>query len=241
MKPPRLRVIAGPNGSGKSTLLQTLIKREIPLGVTINADEIENLLRQHFFVTTEQLNLPFPREIAAKWSLFWQAHGLREKLNRYLTFELFRENVIQTGLFSYLSAALGEFLRQEYLLQKCDFTFETVFSDTSKVDFLKQAKGAGYKIYLYYVCLESAELNVQRVKDRMDMGGHFVPDEKIRSRYQSALNNLVPAFDLADNAYLFDNSIESRQFLQKVNGEVSAPLSDVPGWAKPLCQHLNIH
>ena len=39
----RMRVFAGPNGSGKTTIIKGL-QSEIPFGVYINADDIEQLL-----------------------------------------------------------------------------------------------------------------------------------------------------------------------------------------------------
>jgi energy-coupling factor transporter ATP-binding protein EcfA2 len=46
---PRLRVFAGPNGSGKSTLKEVL--PESVLGVYVNADEIEKLVRANGSLT----------------------------------------------------------------------------------------------------------------------------------------------------------------------------------------------
>ena len=61
------------------------------------------------------------------------------------------------------------------------FSFETVMSHPSKIKELKKAKEKGYRIYLYFVCTDDAEINVNRVANRIEKGGHPVDVYKIRS------------------------------------------------------------
>lgn len=74
----------------------------------------------------------------------------------------------------------------------------------SKIEELKRALKKGYKTYLYFVCTDSAEINIDRVANRVQKGGHTVDTSKIRSRYKNTLGNLYAAIKLSNRAYLFD-------------------------------------
>jgi predicted ABC-type ATPase len=50
------------------------------------------------------------------------------------------------------------------------------------------------------------EYSVERVRLRVAAGGHDVPEEKIRSRWQRLWDNVVAMIELADSAEVFDNS-----------------------------------
>ena len=79
-------------------------------------------------------------------------------------------------------------------------------SHRGKVTFLREARTAGYRVYLYWVVTEDAQVNVDRVAQRVQEGGHDVPTDKIRRRYSDALALLRAAMETSDRAYLFDNS-----------------------------------
>ena len=100
---------------------------------------------------------------------------------------------------------ISEYIRLRLLEQSDRFTFETVLSDESKLEFMRMAKDAGFKVYLYYVALASPEMNVARVHSRVLQGGHDVPKRKIVQRYERTMSNLFEAMRIADNVYLFDN------------------------------------
>ena len=101
---------------------------------------------------------------------------------------------------------ISEYIRLRLLEQSDRFTFETVLSDESKLEFMRMAKDAGFKVYLYYVALASPEMNVARVHSRVLQGGHDVPKRKIVQRYERTMSNLFEAMRIADNVYLFDNT-----------------------------------
>ena len=96
------------------------------------------------------------------------------------------------------------------LEQKRKFSFETVFSHSSKLEVMQQANAAGYKVYLYFVSTESPEINKFRVEARKRKKGHDVPKGKIESRYYRSLNLLYDACQLAYQVFFFDNSVEGK-------------------------------
>lgn len=121
--------------------------------------------------------------------------------------------------------------------------FETVFSHGSKLEFLIDAKNAGYFIRLFFVGTESPEINIQRVKERVSNGGHDVPPEKIRSRYTRSLANLIPGIEIADRVYVFDNSVDREEavlFAKTSDGLLKKTYAAIPDWAAPMIASLAV-
>jgi predicted ABC-type ATPase len=110
-------------------------------------------------------------------------------------------------------------LREDWVEQKRTFTYESVMSHESHVDFVARARQQGFRTYLYFVCTNAADLNVSRVEQRVDLGGHDVPEEKIRERYQRSLLNLPKMLEQCHRAYFFDNSAKDMTLLGEMDGD----------------------
>ena len=78
--------------------------------------------------------------------------------------------------------------------------------------FLKECQSSGYTVILVFIGLESAELSLGRVIQRVDRGGHDVPDAKIETRFPRTFDNLRQALTFVDKALLFDNSSADQPF-----------------------------
>jgi predicted ABC-type ATPase len=206
MNPPRLRMFAGPNGSGKST-----IRSVVPaglLGVYLNPDEIQKDIEDLGFLnvrdygveTTEEEILPFFMN-----SSLLQKAELAEEAS-YLHFTDGKLSFHEVIVNAYFASVAADFLRRKLLEQQVSFSFETVMSSPDKVELLKKAKTLGYRTYLYYIATEDPSINVARVKARVNLGGHDVPEEKIVSRYSRSLALLLEAVKHTNRTYLFDNS-----------------------------------
>jgi len=112
----------------------------------------------------------------------------------------------QVEINSYFASVASDLLRQMLLERKSSFTFETVMSHTSKVVVLKQAQALGYRTYLYFVATDDPAINISRVRNRVKLGGHGVPEDKIEERYHRSLELLTEAVRHTNRAYIFDNS-----------------------------------
>jgi len=88
------------------------------------------------------------------------------------------------------------------------FTFETVLSRAEKLEFLRFAKNEGYFITAIYVVTSDPQINIERVKKRVEQGGHGVPIEKIVPRYERAMQLMPEVLNLADEGLIYDNSGE---------------------------------
>lgn len=96
---------------------------------------------------------------------------------------------------------------------------ETVLSTPKYRSLVALAREYGFEVRLLYVVLRSAQLNVQRVKDRVADGGHDVPEDKIIERRARSLAQLPSFLVAADQAWVFDNSDKELQLLgTKIGG-----------------------
>lgn len=83
---------------------------------------------------------------------------------------------------------------------------ETVLSTNKYRRLVLEAKRRQLEFRLIFVMLESADLNVDRVRLRVKKGGHDVPEDRIRARWTRSLGQLPWFLEHADQAAIFDNS-----------------------------------
>ena len=207
-RPKRLRMIAGPNGSGKSSIIRNLAKERSSDGVFwlnhyLNADDVERGL-----ISTGLDLSQFELEITLSELCDALREGKRIPLDHpFFTSAKLEDSILHASKDNgYLAASIVDFLREELRRRGASFSYETVMSHRSKVEFFGRARAEGYKTYLYFVCTNSAELNVARVRSRVRAGGHPVPEGKIRERYTRCLELARAAISNSYRAYVFDNS-----------------------------------
>lgn len=236
----RLRILAGPNGSGKSSVYEALAQNEsFHWGVFVNADEIEKQLREQQYLDLgvyRVKNIPWDTFLV-EYTVFFEEKGAKcaASFLRYIENKIF---VLDSDrIDSYLASFIADYIRRALIEYKTDLTFtvETVMSHRSKLDFIRTAKEKGFKIYLYYVSTSSPDINVGRVQTRVQRGGHDVPEDKIRTRYERSLANLREAILLSDRAYLFDNSAMSYKWIAEYDGatgELRYIEEEIPQWVE---------
>ncbi|MBO4397440.1 MAG: zeta toxin family protein [Bacteroidaceae bacterium] len=136
------------------------------------------------------------------------------------------------------AAKVASELRYKCLEEKKDFVFETVFSSSEKIEFLRKAHEAGFFIRFFFVCTSNPQINITRITKRYLNGGHEVPISKVISRYFKSLENACEAVEFVDRAYIYDNSVEDQlpQLLFRMTeGKVFKQYTDsIPEWAQPL-------
>lgn len=126
------------------------------------------------------------------------------------------DNIKKTILCTDLEAAQkAEELREKMISEKKDFTFETVLSTERNLLLLKRAKEQGYFIRGIYVLTSNADINVARVNAREALGGHGVPEDKIRIRYDKALRLIPQLVELCDILHIYDNTSEPFRIFKK--------------------------
>jgi predicted ABC-type ATPase len=219
----RLRVLAGPNGSGKSSLVKKL-EQKVKLGYWLNADELEVSLRENGIISL------YDYGILEQDAQYLQVQLLDDKYGWVIAHNTLRLNK-SIRVDSYAAANAIEFLRYTLLALGKSITFETVMSHESKLDFMQEAKSLNYKVYFYFVCLNSPELNISRVKERVLKGGHDVNERKIRDRYYRTLENATKATKISFRSFFFDNSKNELVLLAEYHqGEFHFHVETLPEW-----------
>ena len=126
------------------------------------------------------------------------------------------DDIKRASLCSDLEAAIkAEELREKALDEKADFTFETVLSTDRNLKLLKKAKENGYFIRGIYVLTASPDINIARIKVREASGGHGVPEEKVRSRYEKALALIPELLEVCDILHIYDNTERAFRIFKK--------------------------
>ena len=133
----------------------------------------------------------------------------------------------------------SERLRAALVEARLSFCTETVFSDPAgaKLGLLEQARARGFAVFLIFIGLEGPVLSVARVKQRVQQGGHDVPDAKLRARFPRTLANLRAAIPLADEAFVFDNSSYDRPYRVLAvyrGGRLVSQHPPLPAWTRGL-------
>ena len=126
------------------------------------------------------------------------------------------DDIKRTTLCTDIEAAQkAEELREKMISEKRDFTFETVLSTDRNLLLLKKAREQGYFVRCIYVLTANVDINVARVSARQAIGGHGVPEDKIRSRYTKALALIPQLVEVCDILHVYDNTKEPFRIFKK--------------------------
>ena len=98
--------------------------------------------------------------------------------------------------------------RIEYLLVKDEsFSIETTLATKSYINLVRRAQVKGYTVRLLFFWLNSPELALQRIAERVAKGGHNIPEPIVRRRYVAGICNLFRLFmSEVDSWEIYDNS-----------------------------------
>lgn len=140
------------------------------------------------------------------------------------------------------AAREAERRREACLATGRSLAFETVFSGSDKVDFLRRAMSAGFFVRLFFVGTSDPTINAARVARRVMQGGHDVPIPKIVSRYVRSLANCAEIAADVDRLYLYDNSqegAEARLVIRSAAGRLARQYGEPPAWMAPIVARLS--
>ncbi|SIT18621.1 Predicted ABC-type ATPase [Belliella pelovolcani] len=237
----KFRMFSGPNGSGKSTLIQE-VKKNYNVGFFINADEIEVKVNKFKFLDISEFTNKSINQ--NNWNSFLASLNtndirIKEEFPEIIISDKFL--ICKKGINSYQAAIMAEFFRNILLENEKTFSFETVMSHPSKVDFLKKAKQAGFSTYLYFICTQDPKINIQRIINRVVKGGHDVDQQKTVQRYYRSLELLYDAFMISDRAFVIDSSNRNRDVIVEKNKNIiTIHNQNIPEWiAKYLLNKLD--
>jgi predicted ABC-type ATPase len=140
----------------------------------------------------------------------------------------------------------GKELLERAIAEGYDFGFETTLGATTLPRLLVRATQERMAVRMLFVGLASAEHHLQRVAARVADGGHDIPADKIRARWESSRLNLIALLPHLAELTVWDNSAEADWaagtlpapvlLLHVRAGKIVAPknLAATPEWAKPI-------
>lgn len=86
-----------------------------------------------------------------------------------------------------------------------DFAIETTLSTKYYLKLILDAKSRGYTVILVFLWLKSSKVAIERVKSRVQKGGHNIPTEIIKRRYVRGLKNFKTFAKEANRWILINN------------------------------------
>jgi predicted ABC-type ATPase len=102
----------------------------------------------------------------------------------------------------------------ELLESNQNFAFETTLATKSYKSKIVEAQSKNYKVTLLFFWLQNVDLAIERVKTRVEEGGHNIEKEVIKRRYIRGIQNLFKIYlPILDEVYIFDNSFENQELI----------------------------
>lgn len=117
-----------------------------------------------------------------------------------------------------------------YLEDGTSFNQETTLCGKSIIKNILRAKSLGYFIELHYVGVDSAEIAKERVRYRVEQGGHGIPESDIEKRYEETFKQLNRILKECNLIAFYDNTESFRRFAICKNGELVRLSHNVPKW-----------
>ena len=116
---------------------------------------------------------------------------------------------------------------------------ETTLCGQSIFNAVKQAKEAGYTILLRYVGVETAEIAKERVRKRIESGGHGISDETIERRFVTSQENFLKIYPLCNEVIIYDNTKQMQCAAMMItNGKIEI-LRKI-AWVNELLKKVNL-
>jgi predicted ABC-type ATPase len=120
---------------------------------------------------------------------------------------------------------------RELAAERKDFSFETTLASRFYAGWLKDRKEEGYRVSLTYLWLDNPKLAIERVRERVRMGGHDIPAETILRRYERGLKNLFQLYMPAVDAWsVRDTSFPGSKEIARYTKEKGEIIFDQQRW-----------
>jgi predicted ABC-type ATPase len=140
----------------------------------------------------------------------------------------------------------GLAMLEQAIAGRLDFAFETTLGASTIPRVLAQAAAQGIEVRIWYAGLATAALHIARVRARVARGGHAIPEQAIRRRFEHSRLNLIQLMPVLTALRVYDNSVEAdpaagkaptpQLLLHMERGRIMNPrdLPQAPDWAKPV-------
>ena len=123
-------------------------------------------------------------------------------------------------------------LRNECFLRGKSLNEETTLTGKTILKTIDRAKELGYELQLFYVGVNSPEIAKERIKSRVEKGGHHIENDIVEKRYYESLKNLKEIILKFDKVYLYDNSKKYKNIFSFSNNKILFKDNKSISWAK---------
>jgi len=111
-------------------------------------------------------------------------------------------------------------LRNECFLYGKSFNEETTLTGKTILKTIERAKELGYELQLFYVGVNSTEIAKERIKSRVEKGGHHIENDIVEKRYYESLENLKQVILKFDEIYFYDNSEKYKNIFSVMDNKI---------------------
>lgn len=123
--------------------------------------------------------------------------------------------------------------------RRLDFAFETTLASRSFAPWIRRLVSTGYSFSLVFLWVPTADIALARVRERFLAGGHTIPEDVVRRRYDAGLRNFFGLYQkLASRWHFYDNATHNGPRLIATGRRTTEThVSDARLWEKLLVQY----
>lgn len=116
---------------------------------------------------------------------------------------------------------------------KVDFSFETTLATRTYAKRLKSLQEIGYSVFIIYIWLSSESFAIERVKARVGSGGHNIPEETVRRRYEQGKRYFFDLYmPIADSWKVYNGGISPPELIAQYSDIDGLEIFDEQAWKK---------
>lgn len=122
---------------------------------------------------------------------------------------------------------------RENIAKQHSFNWELTLLTTAVLSYLKKAKEQGFVVNVNFIGVEDLQQSLDRIKNRVDKGGHDVEKELVEMRYKRQFENFSEVFEVVDGILFYDNA----DTMRLIGGYIDKTLfmTDTrPKWAEKI-------
>ena len=127
---------------------------------------------------------------------------------------------------------------KKYFAEGTSFLQETTLCGTSIINNIKKAKTQEYSIIMYYIGVSSIKIAKERVKWRVEHGGHGIPESDIERRYAESFEKLKNILPLCDILEIYDNSQSFIRAAQIEKNICVDKIQNCPLWVEEILERV---
>ncbi len=130
-------------------------------------------------------------------------------------------------------------LINDCLSKKINFTQETTLSGVRTLKTICKARELDYFIRLYYIGVNSSEESIRRIKNRVEKGGHDIPSDDVKRRYNKRFDDLAKILPYCNEVKFFDNENGFSEIAEYRNGKLVLKIRKAPDWLNEFSDYLD--